>query len=1023
LEANEPKVVRTDVRLRPFLLLNPGLIRARKRADDLLQQSQARLELAQAITHLGSWELDLATGRGVWSQEMYRLFQRDPTTHPPVFEEFIQIVHPEDRAVVQAALIHAGATGERVTVEHRDNALPDAVRYFEMTVHTIKDAQGHPLRLAGAVHDITARTRSEARLRRLNRTYALRSMINQMIMRVRDLHELFDVTCRIAVSPGGFRMAWIGMLDPQTRHVIPVARAGEVDTYVDNLRIVLDDSERGRGPTAIALLTRQHVVVNDIATDPRMAPWRTGAQRMGYRASAIFPLIFEGKLYGVLNLYASEINFFDEDELTLLDEVATDIAFAIEFIEQNTQRRLTEEKLRASEARYRLLAENTSDVIWQLDLASGQFTYISPSVQHMLGYTPEEVISHPASDAFIPDCGCTVTERLHTTIAALATCDDPNQAWVSEVDHPHRDGHIIPTEVVTKFLRDPQTGAMTVLGVSRDITARRQAEVALKQSEERYRVISEGASEGIVTLRNEDRSFLYINPAMSTLFGYTHDEFLSLAVTDLHPSEAVPYVLAEFESQVRGEKTLATNIPCIRKDGSVFYADVKATLVRLDNQEVLVGFFSDITERLQAEAALIAERNSLARRVEERTADLNQVNTELSRAVRAKDKFLANMSHELRTPLNAILGISEILLEQLRGPLNERQQESLRTIEISGRHLLALINDILDLAKVESGQMEVQLDLVEITGLCQASLLFVKEQALKKHLHLEYRVDDQRAIMQADTKHLKQMLVNLLSNAVKFTEAGGQVSLEVQTDAEAGVVRFIVEDTGIGMHPEGMRRLFQPFIQLDSHLNRQHEGTGLGLALVRRLATLHGGSVTVESELGQGSRFTIALPYASREMMAQNPADYALTVEGIESTESAREASITPPYEPPPAGVRVLMVEDNTINITTVGGYLHDRGYHVEVARTGREALDIVAEARPDVILMDIQMAEMDGLETTRLLRAMPDYQDTPIIALTALAMPGDHEQCLAAGANEYLTKPVRLKGLVETMQRLLTSA
>ena len=167
-------------------------------------------------------------------------------------------------------------------------------------------------------------------------------------------------------------------------------------------------------------------------------------------------------------------------------------------------------------------------------------------------------------------------------------------------------------------------------------------------------------------------------------------------------------------------------------------------------------------------------------------------------------------------------------------------------------------------------------------------------------------------------------------------------------------------------------------------------------------------------------------------MMAQNPADYMLTVGDtafhavpiIENTKSAREAPITmPPHEQPLAGMRVLMVEDNTINITTVGGYLHDRGYHVEVARTGREALDIVAEARPDVILMDIRMAEMDGLETTRHLRAMPDYADTPIIALTDLAMPGDREHCLAAGMNEYLTKPVRLKGLVETIQRLVKFA
>ena len=996
----------------------------RKRADDLLQQSQARLELAQAVTHLGSWELDLATGTGFWSQEMYRLFQRDPTTHPPVFEEFLQVVHPEDRTVVQAALIQAGATGERVTVEHRDNAPPDAVRHFEVTVHTVKDVQGRPVRLAGAVLDITARKRTEARLGRLNRTYALQSEINQTIVRVRDLQELFTTTCQIAVAQGEFCTAWIGRPDPQTKRVYPVAHAGAADGYLEKLSIVVDDSA-ARDAYASTLHAGEHVVVNDIAEDLRMGAWHDAAQRLGYRASAIFPLMVAGELYGALNLYAPELDFFDAAELKLLDEMATDIAFAIEFIGQNEQRRLAEEKLRASEALYRLLAENTSDVIWQMDVASGRFTYVSPSVQHLRGYTPEEVLARPVSEALTPESKRDATGWLRTHLAALEADENLNLVQVNEVYQPHRDGRAIPVEVVTKILRDPQTGTLTVLGVSRDITARKQAEMALKQSEARYRVIFEGANEGIVAVRDGDRSFLYLNPAMAALFGYTHDEFLQLTVTDLHPSDVLPYVLAEFESLVRGEKTLVVNIPCIRKDGSEFYADVKATLARLDNQEVLVSFFSDVTERLQAEETLIAERNSLARRVEERTADLSRVNTELSRAVRAKDEFLANMSHELRTPLNAILGLSEGLLEQFRGPLNERQQESLRNIEISGRHLLALINDILDLAKVESGRMELQLDLVLIAELCEASLLFVKEQALKKQLQLALHLDDQRAIMHADAKRLKQMLVNLLSNAVKFTEAGGRVSLEVQTDAEAGVVRFSVEDTGIGMHPEGMERLFQPFIQLDSSLSRQHEGTGLGLALVRRLAELHGGSVTVASELGKGSRFTIALPYAPPEPMAtQHLAsafplveEHALHLE-VAGPEMARVGR--PSAAPRPANGRILLVEDNEINIIAIGTYLQDLGYHVVVARNGREALASVGEARPDVILMDIQMPEMEGLEATRQLRTQPAYARLPIIALTALAMPGDRERCLAAGANEYLTKPVSLKGLVAIIQRMV---
>jgi CheY-like chemotaxis protein len=323
--------------------------------------------------------------------------------------------------------------------------------------------------------------------------------------------------------------------------------------------------------------------------------------------------------------------------------------------------------------------------------------------------------------------------------------------------------------------------------------------------------------------------------------------------------------------------------------------------------------------------------------------------------------------------------------------------------------------------------MDLQIDPVLIREVCQASLIFVKEQATKKHIQLGFRLNDTRALMFGDAKRMKQVLVNLLTNAVKFTPAGGAVSLEVEADAEAGLARFAVRDTGIGIAPENLPRLFQPFVQLDSSLSRQHEGTGLGLALVRRLTELHGGSVSVESELGRGSCFTIVLPYPSEPALAE-PATGAAEHPG--SHEARRQAQglalarpevrAEAPAAPQPAPVRIMLVEDNELNIAATGDYLQDKGYKVTVARNGREALDIADEVCPDLILMDVQMPVMDGLEATRQLRARPAFARTPIIALTALAMPGDRERCLAAGASTYLTKPITLKGLVAAIEALL---
>ena len=411
-------------------------------------------------------------------------------------------------------------------------------------------------------------------------------------------------------------------------------------------------------------------------------------------------------------------------------------------------------------------------------------------------------------------------------------------------------------------------------------------------------------------------------------------------------------------------------------------------------------------ERKAAEDALRSERASLAQRVEERTADLRQANAELARAVRAKDEFLATMSHELRTPLTAILGISESLQEHVFGPLNERQRESIHTVESSGRHLLELINDILDLAKAEAGRLDLRRQAVAIAETCEASVQFVRSAAVRKGVELALSAGDADATLEADPKRLKQILVNLLSNAVKFTPPGGRVSLEVAAGPD-DAIRFVVSDTGIGIAAEDMGRLFQPFVQLDSGLSRQHEGTGLGLALVRRFAELHGGSVSVESEPGRGSRFTVALPYRP---------DPVRELERPAASAAAGEEPVSP-------GGRLIVADDSELNLRTIGDYLRHRGYDVTVARTGREAIDRARESRPDVVVMDIQMPEMDGLAAIRALRADPALCGVPVVALTALAMPGDEEHCLRAGANAYLAKPVRLRDLVTTIERLRAPA
>jgi len=402
--------------------------------------------------------------------------------------------------------------------------------------------------------------------------------------------------------------------------------------------------------------------------------------------------------------------------------------------------------------------------------------------------------------------------------------------------------------------------------------------------------------------------------------------------------------------------------------------------------------------------------NTMAAQLQQTLANLTQAKEEAEAANQTKSAFLAAMSHELRTPLNAILGMSEALQEQVFGPLNEEQLDSVSEIAVSGHHLLDLINDILDLSKIEAKTMDLTMEPVTVQSVCQASLRLVKQQAMRKEIKVISTIDQAAPVIKADGRRLKQILVNLLSNAVKFTPVGGQVGLEVLADEAEETIHFTVWDTGVGIAADDMERLFEPFVQLDSRLSRRYEGTGLGLALVYRLVEMHGGSIVVESDVDQGSRFSVSLPWLQQ-------ADPQTTDPDIEpeATSTASPELSTPTVQP-----LILLAEDNEANIRTLAGYLQRKGYQLIVARNGAEAIKLALERQPHLILMDIQMPEMDGLEAIRQLRAHPDLARTPIFALTALAMPGDRERCLTAGANDYLSKPVKLKHLSQAIERQL---
>jgi len=444
------------------------------------------------------------------------------------------------------------------------------------------------------------------------------------------------------------------------------------------------------------------------------------------------------------------------------------------------------------------------------------------------------------------------------------------------------------------------------------------------------------------------------------------------------------------DTALHNEQPYDTEFRVIWPDESIHH--IKSTGIVIynadDEAERMIGANQDITLHEQAEETL------------------RLANVEMERGLRMKNEFLANMSHELRTPLNAILGISESLEEQIAGYLNEKQLGYIRTIIESGRHLLDLINDILDLSKIEAGKLELNIQIVSVEKLCTTSLRMVKELAQKKSLNVSLHIDESVKFISGDERRLKQSLVNLLGNAVKFTPQGKKIGLEVRGNAQANEVAFIVWDEGIGINQADMQRLFKPFVQLNAGLAREYAGTGLGLALVAQMTRLHGGHIGLTSELNAGSRFIITLPWMPQEQGIQPQAQFQ-TLEKKPMSKIKHTG-------------KILIVDDTEVVTQLMSEYLRHKGYQTFTAYNGKEGVMLARQEKPQIILMDIMMPVMNGLEATKQIRADADLHNIPIIGLTALAMSTDRDECLAAGMNDHLSKPIEMQDLIKIIERYL---
>ena len=471
----------------------------------------------------------------------------------------------------------------------------------------------------------------------------------------------------------------------------------------------------------------------------------------------------------------------------------------------------------------------------------------------------------------IPDMKIIINTAHATLESAMEAVNKEAFAYVQKMGnieellaHVHRAFHAHLTGYSEQLEREVSKRTAELVKVNdaihQEIAEHKQTEKALQESEENFRALAENANDGILIATGKG-AHVYANKRATEITSYSVAELLNMSIKDLvHPDE-FKTVMERYTKRLQGEPiSHQYETIFVQKDGGNVSVEISAAKTVWQGQPASIIVVRDITERKQAEKALREVHDELEQRVEERTTELRIANTELAHASRLKDEFLSTMSHELRTPLNVVLGMTEVLQGEIHGPLNAKQLRALHMIEESGHHLLTLINDILDLSRIGTGRLELRITLVDVEVTCQATLGMIKQLAQKKHLKVSSVLDHSVRTIHADGRRLQQMLMNLLSNAVKFTPENGEIGLEVKGKPEQGTVDFVVWDTGIGIAREDVDKLFQPFVQLDAGLARRYQGAGLGLSLVCRMAEMHGGSVSVESEVGKGSRFIVSLP-------------------------------------------------------------------------------------------------------------------------------------------------------------------
>lgn len=1039
-----------------------------------LKESEKLYREAQKIAHLSNWEHNIQDKSTYWSDETYNILEFDPQECEVSYEKFCDAVHPDDLSLVQTNYQNHILNHDDYDFVHRLLMKDGRIKYVREHCRTIYDSSGNPLRSFGTMQDITSQKLAQNMIKLIiegtSNSVSGQEFFTALVTKIGEaINKSHIVVCDMRNNKNKILALWTK--EKLLTNIDYDIKDTPCEQVIKNKHYFCYQNLQQFFPNNLFLkeiFAQSYVGISLLDMD---------GNHLGHLCildENPIDLDTANNIKNILEIFAPRASA----ELLRLrkDENLQEINATLEAkIQERTK------ELESSQQFIKTVIDTIPLPVFWKDKQS-IFLGCNEKFAQMInleytcdivGKIEEDFLKkhHQGNDDIVScDREIITTGKAQLAIEESLILPDGRQRCIETHKAP---------------LKDLDDNIIGLVGMFRDITIEKQIEeekqrliFELQQTNNLLNGMTNAQSEFII---GKSRSTIF-EDLLSSILDFTHSEYGFIA--EVLYTENDHSILQETIIKIREFSSLLseniTNISWNQKEQKFYfiqneynrqYDDVNTlfneviitgkSIIKssenlpqkhfclngflgiplLSNSQwmgILVianspqGYNESTIDYLQP--FLITCTNLIkGYRIDEQRRlaeeNLSKSNQKLIRATRLKDEFLANMSHELRTPLNAILGNAEILLEQIFGKINDTQEKNLKTIENSGYHLLELINDILDVAKIEAGEMKLNINSTSIDHLCQSAMTFVQQQAFKKQIKLTSQISPSLPNLLLDQKRIRQVLINLLNNAVKFTPEGGKITLTIdlinhlEKKQNQPYLRIAITDNGIGIHAENIPLLFKPFIQIDSTLNRQYAGTGLGLALVKQIIELHQGKVGVTSHLGRGSCFYIDLPYCVSSVSSLPTS--------IITTDSSHGniLHVSTIHSP-----LILLAEDSEANIITISSYLCAKGYRLIIAHNGKEAITQTKIHNPDLILMDIQMPEMNGLEAIKNIRQQKSSANIPIIVLSALTIKPDHpntlnnnttishdrQLCLDIGANDYISKPVRLKELVSKIEKLI---